>query len=101
MTFESAVQYTEESLRHSKEILLFLKKKQIASNEYAKGLSKVGQNTMKSASSINSPEIKFNENSHLRRVFQELNEGISSIMEVHVILISFFGLSDRKLWQVK
>lgn len=84
MTFEDAVHYTDESLRHCKEILTFLKKKQTATQEYARNLSKVVPSPIKSPSEKIPAEKSVNENSHLRRVFQELNDGIASIADVHV-----------------
>lgn len=85
MTFEDAVHYTDESLKHCKEILSFLKRKQFSTLDYVKGLSKMRQQSAKLTTNTTSQlDLKQVESTHIRRVFQELNEGVTSIMEVQV-----------------
>lgn len=86
MPFEDALKYTDESTRHCKEILSFLRKKQLANMDYSKALFKTQPATKSQQSLSSTADVKLmTENTHLWRVFQELNEGVNSIAEIHVL----------------
>jgi len=94
MALDDAVKYTEESMRHCKEVLSFLKKKQIAEQDYARALQRI-QPTLKSP--IPQADTKnLIANSHLWRVFQELNEGMNSIADIHVHFKGYLNLMIRR-----